>query len=104
MKPRLALISILIITCFAGCQHPRIARNSTRNTALLNQKPNEEKLSHPDTPESIASAILLTHGFPPPVFVDDDGSARLAISPRPKSEAEFVLALLKISPDGGVAV
>jgi hypothetical protein len=32
------------------------------------------------------------------------GSNRLIISARPKSEAEFVLALVKITPEGGVEV
>ena len=48
--------------------------------------------------------MLQAHGFPGPVFVEEKDSTQCAISARPRSQFEFVLALLEITPDRQITV
>ena len=71
-------------------------RKGNASAALSSQQP--------QTLESVARTVFEMHGFPPPVFIEGTNSTKWAVSARPRSSAEFDLALLKITSGREIVV
>jgi hypothetical protein len=54
--------------------------------------------------ESVVRLVLDAHSFVPPIFIEGPDAVRWAISTRPGSDREVVMASLKMPPEGEISV
>jgi hypothetical protein len=92
-----AIAAITMLMSWAGCQTGKElpAKDGAANATST---PEEQKV------QSAIGDVLDAHGFVPTVFTPGPDSGNYAISGRPRSQAELVLALVKMTADRQVTV
>lgn len=102
-----ALVVIVATFCSAGCHTAgsfhgqgqiEEVRTGTPGVRAASSLQKRQKL------ESVLRLVLDAHNFVPAALVDGPDSTRWAISTRPASHNEAVLALVKIGSEGEVSV
>ena len=97
-KPYAAALIFAAIGC-AGC---RTLETSHRQTATQEMATGTAGLAAAPSPqrqrlESVVRVVLDAHNFVPPVFIDGPDSIRWAVSTRPPTQSEAVLALVEMT-------
>ena len=103
------VIASIALIVMVGCVGCRTTENSHWQTQA--QEKDTRTASLPTAPsqqqqrlESVVRVVLDAHNFVPPVFIEGPESVRWAVSTRPPSRSEAVLALVKMASENEITV
>src|SRR5438445_820862 len=96
-RKSLGIAAIMMLVCCTGCQTGEKLPTQYGATGATSSR-QDQKL------RSVVADVLDTHGFVPPVFTPGPDSVTYAMSGRTHSQAELILALVRMTADRQVTV